>query len=145
MRNRAQLFVILLAVIVIASGCRDKERVTDVYVNQKDHSQVLELTSNTKVFGGLTAAYGRYLLRSDQNTASGNFRKVEGSDHPNGTEDHAYVLSLGDNKQMKLWVVSGASELRDEAGGTWTRERRSFDWRVTASADTTEKHLKVIP
>ena len=147
MRKQVQAALMTLAVMAIVSGCHGAGRISETYVNQKDTSQVLELTTKQTVKGmiggGLVSPQGSYILQAAQKVTSGEYSRVNSGQHPAGAEPLAYVLKLDDNSELKLWLLAGATSLRDDAGNIWKLQSRSHDWRGSGPEEPTV-HLRAI-
>ena len=138
MRNRVQCLVMVFVVMTAVSGCNKLGvgMVTETYVNQKDSSQLLELTSKETakgmIGGRLVTPEGRYTLQTGEKTVAGKYiRRTWPGDvkHPDGTEAIAYVLNLDSDKELKLWLMAGKPALRDDASGVWKLQSRSHQFR----------------
>jgi hypothetical protein len=117
MRKRVQLLFIAAVFVALLAGCG---RASDTYVNQKDSTQTLELTTDKGVplreiaHGVFDSPRGEFILNRDGKLASGRYTKVE----------DAYVLKLDESKEWKMKVQPDLS-LRDEDGNVWQHQTHS--------------------
>jgi hypothetical protein len=138
MRRPVQVSFLTLVGVVLW-GCHGAGRITETYVNQKDSSQVLELSTKETVkgmIGGhLVSPRGSFVLQSPQNVKSGDYYRVDSEQAPTGAEPHAFALKLDDNSEMKLWQLAGNTGLRDDNGTVWKLQNRRHDWRGGVGPD----------
>ena len=141
MRKRIQFLSMAVLSVAILSGCKDAllGTTTETYINQKDASQTLELSSKdtmkTLWHGG--GPVGSYLLVSGDKVTEGKYAQVE----------NTYVLKFLDksydrdgSKEMKL-TLQPDSSLRDENGNTWQFRERT---RAFRPAEAIGAHLKAL-
>jgi hypothetical protein len=122
MRKRVQLLFIAAVFVALLAGCG---RASDTYVNQKDSTQTLELTTDKGVplrevaHGVFNSPQGEFILNRDGKLASGRYSKV----------DDGYVLKLDGSKEWKMKVQPDSS-LRDEDGNIWQHQSHSRQLRA---------------
>src|SRR5262249_24202666 len=135
MRKPVQVSLLALVGSVILWGCHGAGRITETYVNEKDSSQVLELSTKETIKGmiaigsHLVFPEGSFVLQNAQNVKSGKYYVVNSEDAPAGAEPHAFALKLDDSSEMKLWQLAGNAGLRDDNGTVWKLQNRKHDLR----------------
>ena len=127
MRKRLQFLSVTVLFMTINSGCHGvgTPALTETYINQKDSSQTLELTSKKTLkalIGGVfgkepVALNGDYILAKDGKVIGGKYKRAE----------NTLILNDG-SKEWKV-VLQADSSLRDDTGGIWQLQSRSQSFR----------------
>ena len=121
MRKGVQLLSMAAASVAVLAGCG---RVSDLYTNQKDVRQSLEITTDKKiplkalVRGSFEAPRGEFILQSDEKSSTGRYTRV----------NNTYIFQLDGNKQWKVELQPDSS-LRDENGAIWQHQTHSRSFR----------------